>query len=351
MKKIAIFLPSRSQDVLNDLKTVGTGAREQIAYWLANQLAPKNEVHVFANMPESKHFPNLHWVPQEMASVMLQAYEWDALVSFDFPSVASLPDIKSTVKRLVVAQNYFEIPPEGFTPDVFDLVDSWVFPSQWALENCSRVNETPVDRGHVINYAVDPELYKGNWSPHEGPLRFIYANQAESGLAQTLRMWPEILKALPDSELVIATPVDEFVEQIQWSHSIQSELALDIRDLITQENVMYFGRQNPPTLAKLFYDSDFLLFPAEPISPSEIGSLPMLQAASAGCAPIFNRVDALEELYGGAGEAVLQDHFLETVIEAASKPDYYRDMAYSVANDGVRQKVSLAEWKSVLGAD
>lgn len=350
MKKVAIFLPSRSQDVINDLDTVGTGAREQIAYWLANHLAPKNEVHVFTNMEESVHKPNQHWVAQEMAAPMLQTYEWDALVSFDFPSVATLPDIKKTVKRVVVAQNYFEIPPEGFTPDVFDLIDSWVFPSQWALDNCSRVNDTPPDRGVVIRYAVDKELYRGDWKRHDS-LRFIYANQAESGLAQTLRMWPDILAEYPDALLTVATNCDEFVEQIQWSHSIQSELALDIRDLITQPGVRYIGRQNPKALAKEFYASDILLYPAEPLSPSEIGSLPILQATSAGCAPIFNSVDALEELYGGAGEAVLPSEFLETVLEVCKRPEYYREIAYNVAH-GVNHGVySIGDWRFLLNAD
>lgn len=348
MKKIAIFLPSRSQNVLNDMKTVGVGAREQVAYWLANQLAPKNEVHVFTNINEPFHAPNLHWIQQELASVMLAAYEWDALITFDFPSVATLPDIKDTVKRIVVAQNYFEIPPEGFTPDVFDLIDSWVFPSQWALEHCSRVNDTPVDRGHVIRYAVDPDLYRADWKKHEGPLKFIYANQAEAGLAQTLRMWPDILKAFPKSTLYVATPVDEFVEQIQWSHSIQSELALDIRDLITQEGVLYVGRQNPPTLARMFYDSDFLLFPAEPISPSEIGSLPILQAASAGCYPIITPVDALQELYNGIATFARPEDFVDAIRDVT---DVVRKNSSGHARIFFDNERIANQWKSILDAD
>lgn len=345
MKKIAIFLPSRSQDVIRDLETVGTGAREQIAYWLANQLAPKNELHVFTSMENPHHRPNQHWVMQEMAAPMLQTYEWDALVTFDFPSVATLPDIKSNVKRIVCAQNYFEIPPEGYTPEVFDLIDAWVYPSEFALKECSRVNAVPVDKGHVIRYAVDPELYRGNFKAHD-TINFIYANQAESGLAQTLRMWPDIKAKFPDSTLTVATAIDEFVEQIQWSHSIQSELALDIRDLITQDGVKYIGRQNPAMLAKEFYKADILLYPAEPLSPSEIGSLPILQAASAGCVPIFNPVDALGELYTGMGAPA--DNFLEAIDFVVSDLYNHRDAAWSVAHDRMYDQ-TINAWKSVLG--
>lgn len=350
MKKVAIFLPSRSQDVINDLDTVGTGAREQIAYWLANHLAPKNEVHVFTNMEESVHKPNQHWVAQEMAAPMLQTYEWDALVSFDFPSVATLPDIKKTVKRVVVAQNYFEIPPEGFTPDVFDLIDSWVFPSSYALENCSRVNDTPVHSGVVIPYAVDEDLYRDNRREHDS-FRFIYANQAENGLAQTLRMWPDIQAEYPDALLTVATDCDEFVEQIQWSHSIQSELALDIRDLITQDGVRYIGRQGTKNLAKEFYASDFLLYPAEPLSPSEIGSLPILQAASSGCHPIFTPVDALPELYNNMGSTSSIETFVDKVKFLARHAAVHRQDSWMVARRDRDAEKILDLWKRELNVD
>lgn len=334
MKKIAIFLPSRCQNVLQELETTGTGAREQIADWLANQLAPKNEVHVFTNQEQSVHKPNLHYVAQEMAAPMLSTYHWDALISFDFPSVATLEDIRNNVDRIIVSQNYFEIPPDGFTPDVFDLIDSWVFPSQYALDNCSRVNDTDPAKGIVIPYAADERYYGEHWRKHDS-LRFIYANNAESGLAQTLNMWPEIKSEFPDAQLTIACPVDEFVEQIQWSHSIQSELALDIRDNISQPGVRYIGRQGRKSLSKEFYASDILLYPASPLSPSEIGSLPILQAASAGVVPIFTPVDALEELYGHTGVMALSDskHFMQAIEMVSAELDEHRDNAYSVAQD------------------
>lgn len=348
LKKIAIFMPSRCSHVTDELETTGTGAREQIADWLANQLAPKNEVHVFTNQEYSVHKPNLHYVTQEMAAPMLTTYQWDALVTFDFPSIATLPDIKDTVKRIIVSQNYFEIPPEGYTPEVFDLIDAWVYPSQFALDNCSRVNEVDPDKGVVIPYEADSRFYSESWREHSGPLRFIYANQAENGLAQTLRMWPEIMDNFPGSTLTVATPCDEFVEQVQWSHSIQSELALDIRDGITQEGVLYIGRQGRKALSKAFYASDFLLFPAEPLTPSEIGSLPILQAASAGCFPVFAPVDALSELYSGmGGEAKVNDFVSLLDGYYCQNVDDFRNQAYSVAQNHKTMNIAR-KWSDLI---
>lgn len=349
MKKIGIFLPSRCQNVSQELDTTGTGAREQIADWLADQLAPKAEVHVFTNQEIPVHKPNLHYVPQELAGVMLTTYEWDALISFDFPSVATIEGIRDNVKRLVVAQNYFEIPPEGFTPEVFDLIDAWVYPSRFALENCSRVNDSPLDRGVVIPYTYDERFYRDHWKEHDS-IRFIYANQAESGLSNVLKMWPDIRAEYPDSTLTVACPVDEFVEQIQWSHSIQSEVALDIRDLIGQDGVRYIGRQGRRALSKEFYASDILLYPAQPLAPQEIGSLPILQACTAGVVPIFTPVDALEELYGHAGVMAPSDseNFLQAINTATSDLDHYRENAQLTSDANFTFGNAIELWREVI---
>lgn len=321
--KVAIFLPSRSRNVSGDLDTIGTGMREQVADWLADSLATNEgyEVHVFTNQEEgSQHYApcNLHYVDHQMAAPMLMNYDWDAVISFDYPSITQLENLHDSVDKIIVAQNYFEIPPEGLIGEEFlDLVDTWVYPSQFAHYECSIANGIYPAKGVVIPYTWDDRFFGQLSKPtkQDDLIRFIYANQAESGLAQMLRMWPRLKDEFPNSILTIATPVDEFVEQIQWSHSLQSELALDIRDLIGQDGVRYIGRQGRPALAREFANSDYLLYPAEPLMPSEIGSLPLIQAVASGVIPIFRDVDALNELYRNQGVCVPKDHdFLDYVI-------------------------------------
>lgn len=328
MKQVAIFLPSRCSNVSTDLDDDGTGAREQVADWLAFQLTRDGyDVHVFTNQREAQHFQSrpyageIHYIQQELAEALLTTYEWDALVSFDFPVVATIPNIKKTVKKIVLSHNYYGTPPEGTAnEEALSLIDSFVYPSEWAARECAGLNGHDLEKGIVIPYAADPRFFSTDLvQPNKNrDFRFIYANQAEAGLAQMLKMWPQFRDTFNDPTLTIATPVDEFVQQIQWSSSIQSELALDIRDLIDQPGIRYIGRQGRAALARELSNSDALLYPCEPLSPLETGSLPMIQALACGVPVFFNDADALGELYGKLGKIIpsnqeYPDEFLEGV--------------------------------------
>lgn len=321
MRNVAIFLPSRSSNVSGDLDGEGCGAREQVASWLVHVLSKcTDQIHVFTNQTEPIHYfegmASVHYVEQEMAAPMLSTYEWDLLLTFDFPAVATLPDIKKTVKKIVLVQNYLGVPPEGATdPETIKLIDAFVYPSEWAAKVCSEMNGYDYDKAVVIPYAADQRFFhprKNEIPRSRETYEFIYANQAESGLPGLLKMWPQILEKLPGSMLTVATPVEEFVQQIQWSHQLQAELALDMKELISQPGVKYVGRQGRAKLAQYMRDSDALLFPADPLAPSEIGSLPMIQAIASNCRPIFYDVDALGELYdkNGLGFKVEPGHML-----------------------------------------
>lgn len=330
MRQVAIFLPSRSSNVSEDLDLDGCAAREQVADWLAYSLAEAGtDVHIFTNQEAPKHEwhydenasfqysyqrAQVHYVDSELAGPMLVNYEWDALVSFDFPAVASLPGIRDTVKKIVVAQNYAGVPPEGMADDeTMALIDAVVYPSEWAAEHCSEANGYDPAKSVVIPYAADERFFIPSLT--ETKNSFIYANQAESGLPALLKMWPEIRAKLPDATLTVATPVEEFVNQIQWSHQLQAELALDIRDGMNQDGIRYIGKQGRPVMAKEFAKASTLLFPADPLNMSELGSLPMIQAAASGCSLLFRDVDALGELYGKASRIVQpNESFAEAVV-------------------------------------
>lgn len=351
MKQVAIFLPSRFSNVSVDLDNDGCGAREQVADWLAENLAHQEiDVHVFTNQLEPKHrravnpgYGEIHYVEQDMGAPMLINYEWDALVSFDFPNVASLPDIKKSVKKIVNVQTFYGIPPDGMADEeALELIDAFVYPSEWAARECSAANGIDPNKAVVIPYAADPRFFNPYQMKRNEAPRFLYANQAEHGLSQMLDMWPRIYEERPDATLTIACPVDEFVEQIQWSHHIQSEIALNIRDKIGQDGVRYIGRQGRDRLAQEMRHADALLYPCEPLAPSELGSLPIIQAIASGCVPIFNDRDALGELYGKMG-FVSRPDFVEEVMGlvergysnalVASNPKTFGRDSDSVAQD------------------
>lgn len=346
-KPIAIFLPSRSTTLSTDLDGDGCGAREQVADWLANQLADVGrEVHIFTNQKSSMtawrvyEAGAVHYIDNEMAAPMLTTYDWEALVSFDYPNLSALPGIKDRVERLVVAQNYFSFPPNADVPiSYYENIDAFVYPSEWAATECAKISQADPEKGVVIPYTWDPRFFSVD---REGDgKRFIYVNQAESGLAQMLKMWPEILNNNPGYTLTVATNAQEFVDQIQWSHHYQSQLALDIRDLMDQPGVRYIGRQNRAQLARELAESDALLYPADPLMPAETGSLPIIQAIASGCLPFFVDVDALGELYGDIGIAVKDvDSFADAVRGPYVPP--------GIPEDRFPTEV-FAKWREVLG--
>lgn len=324
--QVAIFLPSRSGNVSEDLDGNGCGAREQVADWLAYHLALKGkDVHIFTNQEKSVHKRRgvygggTHYVDNQMAAPMLTTYDWDALVTFDYPNVAAIPNLKDNVGRVIMAQNYFSFPPNGeVPPEYFQFIDAFVYPSEWARDECSLVSEAPLDKAVVIPYTWDERFFSVD---REGDgKRFIYASQAESGLAQMLRMWPDILAQNPGYMLTVACQAQEFVDQVQWSHHYQSQLALDIRDLIDQPGVRYIGRQGRAALAREMAEADALLYPAEPLMPAELGSLPIIQSIASGCLPFVTDVDALGELYDGIGMVVDGKGFAEDVFGPYGPP-------------------------------
>lgn len=346
-KPVAIFLPSRSTTLSADLDGNGCGAREQVADWLANELAQDDiEVHIFTNQKEPLHAYGkygtapIHYIDNEMAAPMFTTYDWKALVSFDYPNLSALPGIKDRVDKLVVAQNYFSFPPNADVPiDYYENIDTFVYPSEWAATECAKISQAPTDKSAVIPYTWDRRFFSVD-RQGDGK-RFIYVNQAESGLAQMLRIWPEILNNNPGYTLTVATNAQEFTDQIQWSHHYQSQLALDIRDLMDQPGVRYIGRQNRAALAREMAESDALFYPADPLMPSETGSLPIIQAIASGCLPFFVDVDALGELYGDIGIAVKD---VESFADAVRGPY----MPPGIPEDRFPQE-TYDKWREVLG--
>ena len=137
------------------------------------------------------------------------------------------------------------------------------------------------------------------------PWRCIYASSPDRGLANLLRMWPDILAAEPQAELHIAYGWDTIDKSIALGLDNRGQLALlkqEVTKLLEKSTqVVWHGRLSQVDLAQLYMTSYCWLYPT---SFLEVSCISAMEAMAAGCVPVTSAAGALPETISAAGMIV-----------------------------------------------
>jgi glycosyltransferase involved in cell wall biosynthesis len=148
-----------------------------------------------------------------------------------------------------------------------------------------------------LNYGIDQLKFSPGVKIKNS---FIYSSFPNRGLLVLLKMWPRILKILPDAVLNVYSDLNG-----EWVNNVAPEQMKAIKELIPSlTGVTVHSWVSKSDLANAFKTADYWLYPC---TFEETFCLTALEAAISKTCVISNGLAALEETVGDRGFIVNGD--------------------------------------------
>lgn len=153
--------------------------------------------------------------------------------------------------------------------------------------------------------------------------RIIYSSSYDRGLEHLLKMWPDVLKEIPDAELHIFYGwllFDRFYQNnpssMQWKNNMI--------ELMKADGINEHGRISQPELVEEYKKSGIWAYPTH---FGEINCISALKAQAYGCEPVVVNYAALKEtvqfgrkIEGDIYDQETKDEFKKQLIDALKNP-------------------------------
>lgn len=123
------------------------------------------------------------------------------------------------------------------------------------------------------------------------PKRLIYTSSYDRGLEHILRMWPDVLKEVPDAELHIFYGWNLYDKMVDVGVRSE-EFKKMMLQLMNQKGVFEHGRVGHKQLIKEFYKSGVYAYSSH---FEEISCISAMKAQACGCVPVVTNYAALKE--------------------------------------------------------
>ena len=122
------------------------------------------------------------------------------------------------------------------------------------------------------------------------PKKVIYTSSYDRGLEHLLKIWPDVVKAVPEAELHVFYGWDLFArfygdnpERMAWKKKID--------DMMEHKGVTHHGRVSQPQIVKEMKKCGIWAYPTH---FGEISCITAMKAQALGCIPIVINYAALE---------------------------------------------------------
>jgi len=254
-------------------------------------------------------YDGVDYLPNNLFVGLSCNIEHDVLVSWDFPAGLRFAGRqRSTVLAFQLNDTY--VGPYRY------VVDLYFHPSEWHAKRYQSLYPEIDWRKvrHGVTNAIDPKRYEFNGS-ERNTKRVIHSSSPDRGLHHLLRMWPEIQRREPTSELHVFYNMDGWfgiVDKMRTGglEANTAQRADLVRSLMksTEDaslNVHFHGSVSQWELAKEQMKSGLLVYPCDPVQPTEGFSMTCLEGIAAGCQVITSNADALGELWTDAPGTVV----------------------------------------------
>ncbi len=114
-----------------------------------------------------------------------------------------------------------------------------------------------------------------------------------------MKAWPYIHKrAGRESKLYVAYGLENFVQNMVWSHGRIGEMCLEIIHLMKQGGVVDLGKIGQKQLAELQMNASAWLYPCDPIQATETGCITAIENMAAGNPCFISDADCLPSEFG-----------------------------------------------------
>jgi glycosyltransferase involved in cell wall biosynthesis len=285
------------------------GGGETAMYWLSRALSriPNTRVDLFYDC-RAGHYDGIDVYPKALAQPMLMSADYDLLIAWE--DLGILATNHRARKVIYAVQcNHLGL---GVLESGVDYVQCV---SNWHVQTLRNAEFNPVLSGNpnrffTVPNGVDLRRYGPMNTPSEerDPYRIIHTSSPDRGLHHLVELWPRIKKRFPLANLHIYydmakwfSIIDQFegVSQPIVTASLARRLQEGLRRAEEAGGVVVHGGVGQWELARAQQSAGLMVYPCDPISPTEGWSISILEAMAAGTPVITTNADALPELWGG----------------------------------------------------
>lgn len=131
--------------------------------------------------------------------------------------------------------------------------------------------------------------------------RLLWASSPDRGLHHLLPIFRLVRERIPDAELVIAYDFDKTLADYNVGQpgSAFTRFLEEAAELKKEPGVTFLQHVSQPVLADLMVTSGVLVYPCDPIRPTETYCNVVSEALAAGMDVVISEVDCLKENYAG----------------------------------------------------
>lgn len=330
--------------VTPDTLEKGLGGRETALIGLAKAWAKKGvEVVNFVNTDKGSRYyegNGYHeYLPIEIAGGLLINQPWDAVVTWEFPSIFNSEKVRENSGVKICEMQVAHFPENEQTPaeehcDYVAALSDWhkQFLEYSGLEMkkgsvVSLPNGIDIDRypKHLVEQKI-----RNYDSAIKDPV-FIYSSSPDRGLWNILLAWPKIRKYFPGAEIFITYGMTDYINRMKWAHTRNAQMCLEIEDLVKQDGVTNLGKIGQKELAELQINADAWIYPSDPVWPTETGCISAIENAAAGNPMIISDSDCLPSEFGHISKVsdlpFDADDFVEKIQSLLCDPAAYQQAA------------------------
>lgn len=314
----------------------GLGGRETALVQLAEQWASTgHEVMNFVRTEEPYRtlYPSggrSSYVDVDIFGDVVINFPVDVIVSWEESRLFKYPKVRDAARLTVIEMQVAHL---DTTEECDAGTDVYAALSPWASEFLGNQGHIKAEKIVVLPNGIDVGRYSAFQpaynSPKNTPLEFFYSSSPDRGLHHLLNLWPRLRAKYPDSLLHVCYGVEHWTTNVRWSHNMQAETALDVEEGLKQDGVVYHGKIGQTELAELQQRCDLLLYPCDPMQPTETGCITIIEAGAAGVPVVTTNADCLGSEFGMTTMQIelpfSEDAYLEAIDQVLSdKGLYYR---------------------------
>jgi len=285
-------------DLKAGMKQVGGGECAMMS--IARELAKLgHEVIVFYDTKPGR-YDGVDYLPRNLYIPMVVQMEHDVLLSWDDTNAFRYAD-KGKVHVLACQLNDAFIGAFDWT------IDMYVHPSQWHADRFHTMYPEMTKSKSIVRLTngLDYERYAVSDAPKREPHRVIYSSSPDRGLHHLLRMWPQVIAAVPDATLHVFYDMSKWLDldkrmEETGGFNITHERAKFLRDYIAAgvpNSVTFHGGVGQTELSREQLKSSLMVYPCDPVAPTEGFSMSVLEGVASGCNVIISNADAFPELW------------------------------------------------------
>lgn len=159
------------------------------------------------------------------------------------------------------------------------------------------------------------------------PNRLVWCNSPDRGLIHIARMWPALVKRIPDVTLAVTYDFDSYLKALWYVADNEATEALEIKRWMEENPATVLNMGNLPREAVLreMGRGHLYPYPCDPPMPGSIvHAFAVLEACAMGCLPILSKADGLPSVFSEAAKFVDTptdyDAWVEAIAELLADP-------------------------------